>query len=137
VDAAVATGKVRHFTLLTAIGSSDPQSVGNKMFKGALAWRFRGEEHLRARGLAYTVVRPSGLVNDPAGAKGVAFYQGDDWKSLVRRTISRDDLALVLIETLRDPAARYVTLEIANDAALAPGAWRGGFAALRRDTPAP
>ncbi len=132
VDAAT-RNKVRHFTLLTAIGASDRESAANRMFKGALEWRFRGEEHLRASGLAYTVVRPAGLTNEPAGGKGVRLYQGDDWRSHARQTISRDDLALVLIETLRHPGARNATFEIANDAAQPPGTWREQMAALKAD----
>lgn len=132
VDAAVAA-RVRHFVVLTAIGARDPASFGNRMFKGALQWRFKGEEHLRASGLAYTVVRPAGLVNEPAGETGVALYQGDDWQAHRGKTISRDDLALVLIECLRNPAARNVTFEIANDDARSPGDWRGQLSALRPD----
>jgi uncharacterized protein YbjT (DUF2867 family) len=132
VDAAVAV-KARHFVLLTAIGTSDPDSFANRMFKGALEWRFKGEEHLRGSGLDYTVVRPAGLVNEPAGRKGVALYQGDDWRTHGRKTISRDDLALVLIESLRNPGARNATFEVANDASLQPGAWREQMARLRAD----
>lgn len=136
VDAAKAGG-VQHFTLLTAIGSSDRNSLANKLFKGALEWRFKGEEHLRHSGLAYTVVRPAGLTNEPAGVQGVKLYQGDDWKSHVRKTISRDDLALVLIETLRNPGARDATFEIANDAAEPPGTWLAQMNALRPDEASP
>jgi uncharacterized protein YbjT (DUF2867 family) len=132
VDAAVAE-KAGHVVLLTAIGTSDKDSYANKLFKGALEWRFKGEEHLRRSGLAYTVVRPAGLVNEPAGRKGVALYQGDDWKSHARKTISRDDLALVLIESLRNPGARNATFEIANDPTLPPDAWRAQMAALKPD----
>ena len=46
VDAARAAG-VRHFVLLTAIGTTDPEHPFNKFTKGALQWRFKGEEHLR------------------------------------------------------------------------------------------
>lgn len=132
VDAAVGE-KVQHLVLLTAIGTSDKDSLANRMFKGALEWRFRGEEYLRASGLAYTVVRPAGLTNEPAGEKGVKLYQGDDWKSHLRKTISRDDLALVLIESLRNPGARNATFEIANEASVQPGTWRGQMAELKPD----
>jgi uncharacterized protein YbjT (DUF2867 family) len=126
-------GHIRHFVLLTAIGSSDPESFANKMFKGALTWRFRGEEYLRGSGLSYTVVRPAGLTNEPAGVKGVRLYQGDDWKSHMGKTISRDDLALVMIAALGNPGARRATFEIANDPAEPPGTWPAQMAALRAD----
>ncbi len=61
VDAAL-TEKVRHFVLLTAIGVTDPDHPFNKATKGALGWRLKGEDYLRASGLSYTIVRPGGLV---------------------------------------------------------------------------
>jgi len=132
VDAAVAE-KVERFVLLTAIGVTDPAHPFNKATKGALGWRFRGEEYLRASGLAYTIVRPAGLVNEPAGRKGLRLEQGDNWRPLLRSTLSRDDLALVLIESLRQPGARNTTFELVNDPALPPGAWRDRFATLTPD----
>lgn len=132
VDAAGAAG-MRHLVLLTAIGVTDPASPANKLFKGALQWRLKGEEYLRASGLAYTIVRPGGLTDDPAGVKGVLLAQGDDWRRFRGSTVTRGDLAQVLVECLRNPAADRLTFEIANDAALPPGAWRETLATLRPD----
>lgn len=135
VDAAVRE-KVQHFVLLTAIGVTDPDHPVNKVTKGALGWRYKGEQYLRASGLQYTVVRPGGLVNEPAGQKGLRLEQGDVWRPLLRATLSRDDLALVLIEALRQPGARNATFELVNDASAPPGAWRDRIATLRPDPPA-
>lgn len=132
VDAALAEG-VRHFVLLTAIGTTDPEHPFNKLTKGALQWRFKGEEHLRDSGLAYTVVRPGGIVDGEADELGVALLQGDEWKPLLRKTIRRKDLAAVLVEAARNPALRNVTLEIVNDESLSPGAWRASLTALEPD----
>jgi uncharacterized protein YbjT (DUF2867 family) len=132
VDAAAAE-RVERFVLLTAIGVTDPQHPFNKATKGALGWRYKGEEYLRSSGLDYTIVRPGGLVNEPAGQKGLRLEQGDNWRPLLRSTLSRDDLALVLIESLRQPGARNVTFELVNDPALPPGAWRDRFASLKPD----
>ncbi len=132
VDAAVAA-QVRQFVLLTAIGVTDPAHPFNKATKGALGWRLKGEEYLRASGLSYTIVRPGGLVNTPAGELGLRFEQGDQWRPLLRSTLSRDDLALVLIEALRNPAARRKTFELVNDPAVPPGTWREAFAGLSPD----
>lgn len=135
VDAARAAG-VQRFVLLTAIGVTDKEHPFNKATRGALEWRFKGEQYLRASGLDYTIVRPGGLIDTPAGQQGVRLAQGDDWKPVLRATLSRDDLALVLIETLRAPEARNVTFEVVNDAALAPGAWREELRKLRPDAQA-
>jgi uncharacterized protein YbjT (DUF2867 family) len=135
VDAARAAG-VRRFVLLTAIGVTDKEHPFNKATRGALEWRFKGEQYLRASGLDYTIVRPGGLIDAPAGKQGVRLAQGDDWKPVLRATLSRDDLALVLIETLRAPEARNVTFEIVNDGAVPVGAWREELRKLRPDTQA-
>lgn len=132
VDAARAAG-VRHFVLLTAIGTTDPEHPFNKFTKGALQWRFKGEEHLRDSGLDYTVVRPGGIVDGAADELGVALLQGDDWKPLLRKTIRRTDLAAVLVEAARNPSLRNVTLEVVNDESLPPGAWRASLSELEPD----
>ena len=131
--AAARQEQVQHFVLLTAIGVTDPAHPFNKATKGALGWRLKGEDYLRASGLTYTIVRPGGLVNQPAGQQGLRLDQGDNWRPLLRSTLSRDDLALVLIESLSQPGARNVTFELVNDPSLAPGAWRQRFATLKPD----
>jgi uncharacterized protein YbjT (DUF2867 family) len=133
VDAAVAVN-AEQFVLLTAIGVTDPAHPFNKATKGALSWRFKGEEYLRASGIPYTIVRPAGLVNEPADRQGLRLEQGDAWRPLLRSTLSRDDLALVLIEVLRQPGARNTTFELLNDSSLPPGAWRDRFATLQPDS---
>lgn len=132
VEAAKAAG-VEHFVLLTAIGVTDPSHPFNKATKGALEWRFKGEEHLRDSGLGYTVVRPAGLVNRPAGEQGLRIEQGDIWKPLLRSTLSREDLAQVLIESLANAGARNATFEIANDPGRPPGDWRAQLSTLEPD----
>lgn len=134
VDAARAAG-VRHFVLLTAIGATDPAHPFNRATRGALEWRFAGEEYLRDSGIPYTIVRPAGLVDRPAGEQAVLLAQGDRWQQYLRDTISRDDLALVLIEALREPAARNITLEIVNRPAGSQPDWREQLRSLKTDPP--
>lgn len=132
VDAARGAG-VRQFVLLTAIGVTDPAHPFNKATKGALQWRLKGEESLRRSGVPYTIVRPGGLVNTPAGQAGVRFEQGDNWRPLLRSTLSRGDLAQVLIAALGNPDALRTTFEVVNDPAMPAGAWRQAFAGLVPD----
>lgn len=133
VDAAVAAG-VQHFVLLTAIGVTDPAHPFNKATKGALQWRLKGEDYLRASGLRYTIVRPAGLQDRPAGEQALWIAQGDDWKPFLRATLSRDDLALVLIEALTNAGARNATFEIANDPKRPPDDWRAVMTGLNPDS---
>ncbi|MDJ0926557.1 MAG: SDR family oxidoreductase [Gammaproteobacteria bacterium] len=132
VDAAV-DERVEHFVLLTAIGTTDPKHPFNKATKGALEWRFKGEEHLRQSGLSYTIVRPAGLQDRPAGEQAVIIAQGDNWKPFLRSTLSRDDLSLALIESLQNPGARNATFEIANDPKQPANNWRALLTNLSPD----
>jgi hypothetical protein len=59
--------------------------------------------------------------------------QGDNWRPLLRSTLSRDDLALVLIESLHNPATRRTTFELVNDPAAASGTWRSALSDLKPD----
>ncbi len=120
VDAAKAAG-VRHFVLLTAIGVTDTEHPFNKATRGALEWRYKGEEYLRDSGLPYTIVRPAGLQDRPANEQALWIEQGDNWKPFLRATLARDDLAAVLIEVLNTPSAINATFEIANDPDKSPG----------------
>jgi uncharacterized protein YbjT (DUF2867 family) len=40
-----------------------------------LAAKRRGEEHVRASGLGYTIIRPGPLVDEPGGYKALVFDQ--------------------------------------------------------------
>lgn len=55
-----------------------------------------GEEVLRKSGLPYTVVRPGGLTNDPAGQVELVVAQGDSSSGRV----ARDDVAAVAVAAL-------------------------------------
>jgi hypothetical protein len=94
--------KIRHFVLLTAIGVTDPAIIPfNKATKGCaglaiqgrgLSARQRPELHHRQAGWTRQSTRPV--------KQGLRIEQGDNWRPLLRSTLSRDDLALVLIESL-------------------------------------
>lgn len=132
VDAAVAAN-VEHFVLLTALGASDPDHPLNKALGDALKWRFKGEEYLRASGLAYTIVRPVGLVHDPAPDKGIYIAQGDKWRDMARGTIYYGDLAAILIGAVGNPDAFNKTIEVANREGIVPGTWNVTYPDLVTD----
>ncbi len=133
VDAAVAAD-VKHFALMSSQGATadDPENPLNKMFNNVLVWKLKGEDHLRASGLGYTIVRASvleGTKNEP-GTVGLLFDQGDDTTGVIHRA----DCATVMIAALTDPDANRKTLELFNDEDAPADNWRdGGFAALVAD----
>ncbi|MEQ1801615.1 MAG: SDR family oxidoreductase [Gammaproteobacteria bacterium] len=134
-DAARAAG-VRQLVLESSMGvGSGGGLLGmllNLLSGDALKWKAKGEAHLRASGVPYTIVRPGGLTDDPGGQTGIDLQQGDEGSG----RIPRADVAAVMIAALDNPAALRKTFEVISDPEAKRDAWRTGFSALRRDPPA-
>lgn len=73
----------------------------------SLGWKAAGEELVRGSGHPYSIIRPGWLVNRPPRG-GLRFGQGD----LLEGCLSRDALADVLIEVLRNDEASGRTFEV-------------------------
>ncbi len=134
-DAARAAG-VRQLVLESSMGAGSGGGllgmVLNLLSGDALTWKARGEAHLRASGVPYTIVRPGGLTDDPGGQAGIALQQGDAGSG----RIPRADVAAVMIAALDNPDALGKTFEVISDDRAKWEAWRTGFSALHRDSPA-
>lgn len=133
-DAARAAG-VRHFVLVSSAGVGGGGGafgwlLNTVVMPGILEWKAKGEQHLRASGLAYTILRPGALSNDPGDRIGVRFAQGD---KLGGGTIARADVAAVALYSLGNGDAAYKTFELVSDESARPGAWRQALTALKRD----
>jgi uncharacterized protein YbjT (DUF2867 family) len=124
---------VRQFVLVSSMGvESGGGFVGwilNLIGGDVLEWKAKGEQALRDSGVPYTIVRPGGLRDDAGGAKGIRLQQGDKGMG----SISRADVARVLVASLGRPDAINRTFEIRDDDALAPGQWVGQFTELHPD----
>jgi uncharacterized protein YbjT (DUF2867 family) len=134
VDAARAA-KVRQFVLVSSRGVTQPDHPLNRMFGNVLSWKLKGEDYLRASGLAYSVVRPGGLLNEPGGKSDIAFEQGDAPMGARVLSISREDVAIVCVEALRNPDAKFRTFEIHRVDGPPVTNWKAKFAALKPDAP--
>lgn len=64
------------FILLSCSGAPRAGLDAAELQKLVAAKR-RGEDHLRASGLGYTIIRPGPLVDEPGGYKALVFDQGD------------------------------------------------------------
>jgi uncharacterized protein YbjT (DUF2867 family) len=131
-DAARAAG-VRQLVLASSMGVGSGGGVLgmflNLLSGDALKWKAKGEAHLRASGVPYTIVRPGGLVDEPGGQTGLDFQQGDEGSG----RIARADVAAVMIAALDRPAALRKTFEVVSDQDAPVDAWRNGFSALKPD----
>ncbi len=114
VDAAKAAG-VRQLVLISASGVTNPDHPLNKL-GNVMTWKLKGEDYLRSSGLPYTIVRPGGLKDTPAGEGAIVFRQGDDLPYTSKMSVtSRSDLALICIRALDEPGALNRTFEVFSD----------------------
>ncbi|MDX2224527.1 MAG: SDR family oxidoreductase [Rhodospirillaceae bacterium] len=127
IDAAKAAG-VAHFVLESSCNVTIPSHPFNTLFNGLLLWKFKAEQHLRASGVPFTIVRPPQLLDEPGGVKGVRLQQGDIGGP---GQIARADVAAVMVAALREPAALGKTFEIFGDAALPANGWQAQLATLK------
>ncbi len=127
-DAAAEAG-IQQVVLVSSSGVTQEDHFLNKQFDNILSWKFKGENALRSSGVPYTIVRPGGLVNTPAGEYAVAFAQGDTTAG----RISREDVALICIASIQEPAARNKTFETFSADAAGENDWQALFAGLAAD----
>jgi len=138
VEAASAAG-VRQFVLITAMGVTQPDHPLNRMARNVLLWKALGENSLRFSSLAYTIIRPGGLLDGEGGAR-VRVSQGDtfrDWQAPrgIRPAIDRRDLAEVAVRALGREELFGRTFEVTADADQGTRDWDRLFAGLKADAP--
>lgn len=124
------SASVKHMVIVSSAGVTQEDHVLNRMFLNVLNWKFQGEEALRNSGVPYTIVRPGGLLNEPAGGKELIFKQGDD-KNF--GSIPRADVARLCVAALAIPYARGKTFEVISGDGPHTDNWDEQFAALQAD----
>lgn len=98
-------GSVDRYVMVSSIGAHDP-AAGPEAMRPYLEAKAEADEALRASGLAYTIVRPGSLNDDPGtGLVDVSTELGR------RGPISRDDVASILLVTLDAPETGGLTFE--------------------------
>jgi uncharacterized protein YbjT (DUF2867 family) len=126
---AAAGADIKQFVLVSSSGTTQEDHFLNKAFNNVMKWKFQGEEALRASGVPYTIVRPGGLVTIPGGEQALVFAQGDTTAG----RISREDLALICIAALQQPAAINKTFETYSSEAAGANDWAALFGSLQSD----
>ncbi len=132
---AARTAGVRHFVLVSSTGAGGGGGafgwlLNTVLMPGILEWKGKGEQHLRASGLTYTILRPGGLTNDPGGKAGIRFTQGD---TLGGGTIPRADVASIAVLALGNGDAAGKTFEMASAEDSPVDGWKKRLASLRPD----
>lgn len=128
--AAARTHGLQRVLLVSSSAATQREHIHN-LWGGILEWKARAEQHLRDSGLDYVVLRPLGLRAGDAGERGIRLAQGD--RFAFGEEVRRDDVALLCVAALADPAASRCSFEAYNDDTLPPGSWVGTFGSLRPD----
>jgi len=128
VDAAAAA-EVSRFVLVSSMGATIEDHPLNQMFDNVLRWKFKGEEHLRASGISYTILRAGGLTEDAGGKLGVKVLAEDVGEGFIPRA----DVATACIEALQHAAAANKTFSILSDTTPPTNDWAERFAAIPPD----
>jgi uncharacterized protein YbjT (DUF2867 family) len=110
---------VSQFVLVSSAGVTRPGRPGinldqeppavrlNDQLGGILTWKLKGEDSLRDSGIPYTIIRPCALTEEPGG-KTLIVEQGDN----IRGKISRNDVAEICVQSLKQPKAKNITFEV-------------------------
>jgi len=105
VEAAEQLGVAR-FLIVSSIGAQDPEA-GPETMRPYLRAKAEADARVAASTLDWTIVRPGSLEDGPgSGLVDVSTALGR------RGSVPRDDVALVLAETLREPGTIGLTFEV-------------------------
>lgn len=97
--------RIERYVMLSSRGA-DPDAPGEDAFAVYLRAKGMADYELGESGLAYTIVRPGRLTDDPGTNRVRAGADVGDG------SISRDDVAAVLAFAVHDPALATVTFEV-------------------------
>ena len=107
IDAAKAEG-IDRYVMVSAMGAANPPAEGGDVFGAYLRAKAEADRALAASGLAYTIVRPGGLTdNPPTGLVQVGEH-------LDRGEIPRADVAAVLGAVLEANNTIGMTFELVS-----------------------
>lgn len=103
-------------------------------------YKTKGEEYVKASGLAFTILGAAGLVQKPKAPMGVRFLSRAEYAATTTSTdeaviIAIPDVAAIVCAALKDPHARYKAFAIINDPKRPVDAWKNEFALTQSQWP--
>jgi uncharacterized protein YbjT (DUF2867 family) len=110
-----------------AVGHGPRHELGR--VTGALPELRGAERAVRAGSAPYTIVRPTWLTDDPAGAHAITLTQDPHADGM----LARPDLAATLVAAVEQPSARGRTMALFNEPGDPPDDWAARFATLVAD----
>jgi uncharacterized protein YbjT (DUF2867 family) len=106
IEAARQVG-TRRYVMVSAIGADDPEAASEPVFRAYLEAKKAADDAVRASGLAYTIVRPGRLTDDPGVGRIAAVVQ-----TATSGEIPRDDVAATLAAVLAEPRTAGLTFDL-------------------------
>ena len=127
-------GREVRIALMTAIGVTNRQGAYNRATE-IHDWKRRGERVVRASGLPYTIVRPGWFDYNTPDQHRLVLLQGDTRHAgdPSDGVVARQQIAEVLVHSLRSDAARGKSFELVAERGPAPTELEPLFAALQAD----
>jgi uncharacterized protein YbjT (DUF2867 family) len=129
IDAADRLAPAAHLVLVSSFAVGHGRAHALNRVTASLAGRLAAERTLRASGLAWTIVRPTWLTDDPAGAHAVGVTQDPRTDGM----LARADLATAVVAATELPLARGTTFALFNEPGKPPRDWACVFAGLAPD----
>jgi uncharacterized protein YbjT (DUF2867 family) len=126
--AAARVAGVHRFVIITSSGSGRQGGLINFIGRNVLVWKGKAEEALRGSGLEYVIVGPARLTDGPGGTQRIRLIPRDQYDRAM--TLTRADLASVVIGAAGLPGAANRAFSAINVAGPADDAWREDFARL-------
>ncbi|MDY6797864.1 MAG: SDR family oxidoreductase [Pseudomonadota bacterium] len=84
---------IRHFIMVSSMRAEEPEN-GPEKLRHYLHAKHKADEHLRASGLSYTIVRPGKLTNEPGTGK-VSVGEKLEFGEIPREDVARALLAVI------------------------------------------
>jgi uncharacterized protein YbjT (DUF2867 family) len=97
---------IDRYVMISAMGAASPPAEGGDAFGAYLRAKAAADQALAASGLAFTIVRPGRLTDEPGTGRVHAA------PSVQRGHITRDDVAAVLAAVLAEPGTVGLTFEV-------------------------
>lgn len=129
-DAASAEG-VRQFVLISSAAAGPHRQRSRMLEIGNIRyWKTLGENHLKSSGVAYTIIGPGGLIDEPSSGEGLRVLSRQDYPG---GSIRIGDIAMLAVNALANPDAVNKTFAAIRDESVAADAWRAMLAELPVD----
>lgn len=128
LSAAAKKAGAKRFIIITSSVSGQADHPLNKRLGNVLMHKAEAEQALYDSGLEYVVVGPSGMTDEPPGARKIILIPRSEYRQGM--VIGRADTARVIIHALTDPAAANRTFTVAYGDGPDDGSWKQIFKTL-------